>query len=141
MKRRDVIALLGGAAAWPFAAGAQQPAMPVIGYLGAGSANTSPTLVLFLQGLKEGGFVEGQNVKVEYRWADGRYDRVPTMAADLVNRRVAVIVAGGGTMVARAAKAATATIPIVFQGGGPDRFGMNVAQEWGFHLSGICDFK
>jgi len=99
--------------------------MPVIGLLSAGSANTSPSLEAFLQGLKESGFVEGQNVNIEYRWGDGRYDRLPAMAADLVNRRVAVIVARGGVLPAIAAKAATATIPIVFQGGGdPIRLGL-----------------
>jgi putative ABC transport system substrate-binding protein len=97
---------------------AQQRAVPVIGYLAAGSANTSISLAPFLQGLKESGFVEGQNVHIEYRWADGQWDRLPAMAADLVNRRVAVISTSGGVPVAIAAKAATATIPIVFQGGG-----------------------
>jgi putative ABC transport system substrate-binding protein len=117
MRRRDFIAGLGSAAAWPLAVRAQQ-AIPVIGYLGAGSANTSPSLVPFLLGLKESGFVEGQNVNIEYRWADGQYDRLPAMAADLVNRRVAIISTSGGVPVAIAAKATTATIPIVFQGGG-----------------------
>jgi putative tryptophan/tyrosine transport system substrate-binding protein len=122
MKRREFIAGLGGAVAWPVglrAAGAQQSKMPVVGYLTAGSANTNLALVPFLQGLRDSGFVEGQNVIIEYRWADLQYDRLPAMAADLVNRRVAVIFANGGAGVAIAAKAATATIPIVFQGG-PD---------------------
>jgi putative tryptophan/tyrosine transport system substrate-binding protein len=92
--------------------------MPVIGYLSAVSANTSLTLVPFLQGLREVGFVEGQNVRIEYRWADGHNDLLPAMAADLVNRRVVVICAIGGSLPAIAAKAATATIPIVFQLGG-----------------------
>jgi putative tryptophan/tyrosine transport system substrate-binding protein len=117
MKRREFMAGLGGAIAWPALAGAQRP-MPVIGYLSSGSANISIILEPFRQGLKESGFVEGQNVSIEYRWADGRRERLPTMAADLVNRRVAVIATTGGMATAIAAKAATATIPIVFQGGG-----------------------
>ena len=118
MRRREFVAGLGHVAAWQVglraAQAQQQSAMPVIGFLNAGSANTSISLEPFLQGLKESGFVEGQNVNIEYRWADGRYDRLPAMAADLVNRRVAVIVASGGYGPAIAAKAATATIPIVF---------------------------
>jgi putative ABC transport system substrate-binding protein len=128
MRRREFIAGLGAAAAptlWARAALAQQPANPMIGYLGSGSANTSVTLVPFLQGLKESGFVDGQNVNIEYRWAEGRYDRLPTLAADLVDRRVAVIFASGGSLPAIAAKAATTKIPIVFQGGGdPVRIGL-----------------
>jgi putative tryptophan/tyrosine transport system substrate-binding protein len=114
MRRREFIAGLGSAVAWPVgmrAAGAQQSEMPVIGYLAAGSANTSISLEPFLQGLKESGFVEGQNVIIEYRWADGQYDRLRAMAADLVNRRVAVIFASGGAFVAVVAKAATADDP------------------------------
>jgi putative tryptophan/tyrosine transport system substrate-binding protein len=116
MRRREFIAGLGGTAVWPLAAAAQQ-AIPVIGYLSAGSANTSIALEQFLQGLRESGFVEGQNVVIEYRWADG-YDRLPALATDLVNRRVAVIYATGGLAPAGAARAVTTTIPIVFQGGG-----------------------
>jgi putative tryptophan/tyrosine transport system substrate-binding protein len=125
MRRREFIAGLGGTVAWPLVARAQQPKVPVIGYLGAGWAKTSLSVAPFLQGLKEAGFVEGRNVKIEYRFAEGRYDRLPALAADLVNRQEAVIHTNGGLFPAIAAKAATATIPIVFQGGGdPIRAGL-----------------
>jgi putative tryptophan/tyrosine transport system substrate-binding protein len=120
MRRREFVAGLGSAAAWPLVAQAQQRPLPVIGYLSAISPAASPTLAPFLEGLKEAGFIEGQSVRIEYRWADGRYDRLPTLAADLVDRRVAVLFATGGHLVTQVAKAATSTIPIVFQGGGPD---------------------
>jgi ABC-type uncharacterized transport system substrate-binding protein len=126
-KRREVITLLGGAAAWPVAAHAQQTGRPIIGFLGSssGAADNVRTIVEHLRrGLGDTGFVEGHNLVVEYRWAEGRYERLPALAAELVRHPVAVLVAGGITATV-AAKAATATIPIVFYtGGDPVKLGL-----------------
>jgi putative tryptophan/tyrosine transport system substrate-binding protein len=121
--RREFAMLLGGALAWPQGATAQDAAVPLIGFLNSASAGPFARLVdAFRQGLRDGGYVEGRNVAIEYRWADGQFARLPELAADLVRRRVSLIAATGGTVSARAAKSVTATIPIIFIGG-PDPIG------------------
>ena len=115
MRRREFIGIVGGAAAWPFAARAQQAAMPVIGVLhGVSAAQWTDRMAGFHRGLGEAGFAEGRNIAIEYRWAEGQFDRLPAMATDLVSRKVAVICAGASNVAIQAAIAATKTIPIVF---------------------------
>ena len=127
MTRRDFMTLLGGAAVgWPLVAHAQQPAIPLVGYLGPGTFESARSFrASFLDGLAETGYVEGRNVAIEYRWAEGQYDRLPSLAGELVRHQAAVIVTGGATPTALAAKAATETIPIVFVlGSDPVQFGL-----------------
>ena len=143
MKRREFITLLGGATAWPLAARAQQRTFPVIGLLSSRSlAVDTPLIAVIRQGLNETGIIEGQNVTIDYRWAEGQYDRLAGLAADLVRQHVAVIVAIGGDPSALAAKAATATIPIVFVGAtDPVRSGVVTSlHRPGGNITGVSGF-
>src|SRR5437868_4549474 len=143
IRRREFISLLGGAAAWPLAARAQQPAVPIIGYLSSRSPGESTHIVAaFRRGLREAGFAEGENMVVAFRWAEGDYDRLPALAADLVGSRVALIVAAGGPPSALAAKAATSNIPIVFSSvTDPVRLGLvSSLNRPGGNVTGMASF-
>ena len=144
MRRRDLLTLLGGAAVWTLPPRAQSPAMPVIGYLGPESPGPfASRLKAFQEGLAESGYVEGRNVAIEYRWAEGQYNRLPALAADLASRKVAVIAAPGGAPVALAAKSATTTITIVFEmGGDPVALGVvDSLSRPGGNLTGVSSLS
>jgi putative ABC transport system substrate-binding protein len=143
MRRRELMLLLGGAMTAARSLRAQQNTMPMVGVLGSGSPGPlAPFVAAFHQGLSETGYVEGQNLEIEYRWAENRYDRLPALAADLVGRKVDVILAIGGTPPALAAKAATSTIPIVFSSGDPIGFGLvaSLARPGG-NLTGVSSLE
>ena len=143
MQRREFIILLGGAAAWPLAARAQQPSMPVIGFISSRSPSESTGVVAaFRQGLREMGFVEGRNLAIAFRWAEGHYDRLPALAAELVGLPVTLLFAAGGPPSAFAAKAATSTIPIVFSAvGDPVEIGLVPSlNEPGGNITGMAVF-